>query len=264
MRQQEPIARQNHQQQAFWRKMAERYPRPFARKSLADTESIIAIAETAGVTIDKAEILDIGCGTGTYTLPLALRAAQITGIDSSAEMLDICDEEKAAANLVNVQTLLMEWRDVDIDRLDFTRKFDIVWAAMTPAIREAEDLARMRLCARKSCVYVGWGAIRKNELLEKAFAAHNRPFGPPPGAAAIKEMLEEHGLRPQETAVRTYWEWQGPLEEACLNVTGYLKMSGETQIDDETIKSIVLNYGQDDVVRHRTDVEMKVLVWEEK
>ncbi|WBB81233.1 class I SAM-dependent methyltransferase [Micromonospora sp. WMMD882] len=35
-----------------------------------------------------ARVLDLGCGPGTYTTPLAERGAQVTGVDLSAAMLD--------------------------------------------------------------------------------------------------------------------------------------------------------------------------------
>ncbi|MCB2218702.1 class I SAM-dependent methyltransferase [Desulfofustis glycolicus] len=262
MVEQESIAGRNSQQ-AFWEEMAERYPRPFDRKTLTDSQRIMAITEDAGVIIDRAEILDIGCGTGTYTLPLALRAKRVTGIDSSAKMLAICMKEQAAAGLNNVRTLLMEWGDADVESLGFTRRFDVVWAAMTPALRTAEDLERMRRCARTSCVFVGWGSIRKNTFLEEIFTAHNRSFGPPPGAAAITGLLKAQGIRPREAEVRTHWDWQGTFAEACRNATGYLQVSGEDEISAETIQTIVSRYCHDDVVHHRTYVEMKVLVWDE-
>lgn len=81
-------------QKKFWEKMAEKYPLPFDKKHLNKTQKIIKMAEDRGVQLDGATILDIGCGTGVYTLPLAQRAAQVTGLDLSAEMIVRFEKEQ--------------------------------------------------------------------------------------------------------------------------------------------------------------------------
>jgi SAM-dependent methyltransferase len=253
-----------NRQKTFWENMADHYPLPFDSKTLVDTGRIIAIAEAAGVVIDHATILDIGCGTGTYTLPLALRAAQVTGIDSSEKMLGYCKRERAAHNLENVRLVQLDWTEGDIESLGFAGGFDIVWASMTPAIRTRDDLAKMRRCAKQSCVSIGWGNLRKNDLLEEVFTAHSLVFGPPPGAAgAVRAMLNDQGITPLTTQVKSRWDWQGTREEACRNAAGYLEAGAEAEVQYDIIERIISRYCKDGKVSHTTHVEMEVLVWHE-
>ena len=44
-------------------------------------------------------VLDLGCGTGKMTLTLAERGYDMTGVDYSAEMLDIARREESARSL---------------------------------------------------------------------------------------------------------------------------------------------------------------------
>lgn len=257
------LSHKQNRQRAFWDNMADRYPLPFNAETLNDTRKIIAIAEAGGVCIDQATILDIGCGTGIYTLPLAQRATHITGVDSSDKMLSYCKKERDSSNLENVRILQVDWQKDDIESLGSTGVFDIVWASMTPAIRTGDDVLKMRQCANKSCVYIGWGRLRKNDLLEEVFAAHNQVFGPPPGAAAIRTILENQGICPRTTQITTSWNWQGNLEEACRNAAGYLEAGSDTEVQLESIKKIISRYIQDGKVSHTTHVEMEVLVWHE-
>lgn len=56
--------------------------------------------------IDRA--LDLGCGTGTFTRALALRASRVTGVDFSAEMLRLAAQR--SAQLPNI-----EWVHADAE-----------------------------------------------------------------------------------------------------------------------------------------------------
>jgi SAM-dependent methyltransferase len=248
-------------QKAFWENMADHYPLPFDPKTLVDTNRVIDIAEEKGVIIDRATILDIGCGTGIYTLPMAQRADRVTGIDSSYKMLAILARERSAHHIGNTTIYQLNWQQADIQSLGLAKAFDIVWASMTPAIRDEKSLDKMRLCAKTWCVYVGWGNLRKNELLEEAFAAHGLSFGPPP--VTIKTLLKKQGINPTSELVRTFWDWQGNIEEACVNVTGYLTVLNTIEVQPELIRKIVGHYTREGRVRHRTHVEMEVLVWSE-
>ncbi|MCI5209393.1 MAG: hypothetical protein D3910_11510, partial [Candidatus Electrothrix sp. ATG2] len=69
---------QAEKQKKFWEKMAEKYPLPFDEKNLAKTQKVIGKAEQRGVQIDGATILDVGCGTGVFSLPLAQRFIRAT------------------------------------------------------------------------------------------------------------------------------------------------------------------------------------------
>jgi trans-aconitate 2-methyltransferase len=65
-------------------------------------------------------VVDLGCGTGALTAQLARRwpAAQVTGVDSSAEMLAGADPQAVTAGVSLVQADLREWRpDMPVDVL---------------------------------------------------------------------------------------------------------------------------------------------------
>ena len=74
---------------------------PFDPENLRKTETVIALVKSKGVEIAGATILDIGCGTGIYTLPLAREASKVTGVDLSKTMLDRFREEAQKQDLTN-------------------------------------------------------------------------------------------------------------------------------------------------------------------
>ena len=248
-------------QAEFWERMAAGYPSPFSPKSLADSERVIGLAEARGVRVDGAAILDIACGPGTYALPLARRAARVVGLDASAGMLARFEETRREHGLGNASAIRCNWQAADLRALDLEKGFDVVWAAMTPAVRSAADIKRMNRCSRKWCVYVGWGGVRKNPLLERAFAAHGLAFGPPPGVEAIRGVLGGLGIAAEADLLRTHWDWEGSEEEAAAYLAGFIEFQGNKVPDMERVRGIVAGFSSRGRVSHRTEVEMGVVVW---
>ena len=64
-------------------------------------------------------LLDIGCGTGNITLPMALRGYKTTGLDLSEEMLALA-EQKAYAAHAGIRFLGSDMRS-------FTLGFRVLW-----------------------------------------------------------------------------------------------------------------------------------------
>ena len=70
-------------------------------------------AELAGRA--SGDILELACGTGQLTVPLATAGLQITGLDLSEPMLSAA-RERAAALKVSVEHLQGDMRDFDLGR----------------------------------------------------------------------------------------------------------------------------------------------------
>ncbi|HWI55573.1 MAG TPA: class I SAM-dependent methyltransferase, partial [Desulfobacteria bacterium] len=64
------------------------------------------------------EILDIGCGTGNVTLPLAELGYQLTGLDMSAEMLAVA-EQKARDKGLQVKWIKQDMKEMDLGGLNY-------------------------------------------------------------------------------------------------------------------------------------------------
>ncbi len=65
------------------------------------------------------EVLELGCGTGRILIPTARSDVHITGLDSSAEMLEVCRStlEKTLPNIQNKVNLIeADMRDFSIDQ----------------------------------------------------------------------------------------------------------------------------------------------------
>jgi malonyl-CoA O-methyltransferase len=72
-----------------------------------------------GKVKDKS-ILDYGCGTGRYTIPLAKKGADIEGIDFTKAMLDLAKKKSKS------KKLKIKFTQQDIQKYKPNRKFDII------------------------------------------------------------------------------------------------------------------------------------------
>lgn len=73
----------------------------------------------------EARVLELGCGTGRVTVPLARRCGHVHGVDRSVAMLEICRGKLAAAGL-GTDRVSVEQADICEIRLE--GRFDLVIA----------------------------------------------------------------------------------------------------------------------------------------
>ncbi len=94
--------------------------------------------------------LDIGCGTGRYTIPLAARIGHAAGVDFSAGMIETARNRAAREGAANTTFEVCDWID-DACGHDAGDGYDIVFARMTPAVGSVPSLRRMIAACRGRC-----------------------------------------------------------------------------------------------------------------
>lgn len=76
---------------------------PIGRK-LREQEHVLTFRPLEELLRGGEAILDVGCGTGQYTLPVARKAARVVAIDPSRPMLEHLERRAAAEGVANVET----------------------------------------------------------------------------------------------------------------------------------------------------------------
>lgn len=135
-------------------------------------------------------VLDIGCGPGRITAPMARRGASVTALDNSEGMLAECRANCDAAGVANVTTLPLSWHDAVAG--ENVPLHDIVVCSRTAALG---DLERVTTFARKRVAMIVWAnAPSIPPLLDRLFAGAQK--GPRGG-----------------------WRWGGPDRRLAYNVS---------------------------------------------
>jgi len=128
-------------------------------------------------------ILDIGCGTGNFSLKLAQNGAQVTAIDISNEMLKIARQKAAENNLSidfkNMHSLELQFPD---------NTFDGVFSMATIEFISNNDVKKMlsemfRVCKKGGPVLVGtinressWGKLYQNKNFQEKVPIFKNAF----------------------------------------------------------------------------------------
>jgi SAM-dependent methyltransferase len=113
---QDPTARLSAQTDlAFWETYAPTYEQ---RSSLPQTYANTLHHLSNLISPTDRTLLDMGAGTGRFTLPLASRMQQITALDHSSAMLAILQQKLQTQQVKNVSILEAAWEDAQIEAHD--------------------------------------------------------------------------------------------------------------------------------------------------
>jgi len=118
-------------------------------------EKVIHMLEYHGKMNGESRVLDIGCGTGNYAIPLAKRTAKVIALDPSWEMIRLLQERAEKENICNIETGCVYWENVKLAEKGWDNAFDVVIAMMTPGINDKDTLQKMMAACRGTCFLAG-------------------------------------------------------------------------------------------------------------
>ncbi|NNE42333.1 MAG: class I SAM-dependent methyltransferase [Marinicaulis sp.] len=127
----------------FWNNVAEKY----AKSPVRDMEAYEATLDRVRAHISSdANVLEVGCGTGTTALNLAGDVGRLTASDISSKMIEIAEEKRNAAGADNVSFIRATLDNHDFERAsyDTVLAFNFLHLApdMTAAISEIHRLVK--------------------------------------------------------------------------------------------------------------------------
>ncbi len=186
----------------FWNDRASQFNADALREPAEDVDEILRIAPvTKGTTI-----LDVGAGTGRFSIPLAKVARQVTAVDPSIEMLKFLEKNAAAAGIAKkVRVINRKWEDLvigqDID------PHDIVIA---PYVLAHLDFARafpLIISAAKKWVFCFTWVTRHVEKYQQLYQAiHGEPYRMPAEHLILLAKLSQMGIHANlKITPRAWW-----------------------------------------------------------
>ncbi len=207
----------------LWDQKAKDYQR-FSHNLDSFYLKILAKIAQRGIVWSDKSVLDIGCGTGVYTLHLAQEAAHITALDVSSKMLAILYEDALKEGFeAKITPLCCAWEDFCSNGL-----FDIVFSSMAPAFHSDSDFEKMNAYARAYCVFLGWGGKRESTLLDPIFKAHGKALNVPAGSQKLKTWLERVAVHYTSEYIEDTHVQTKSYDEAFSAIIWHLEMNAIT------------------------------------
>ncbi len=208
-------------------------------------------------------LLDIGCGPGTYALPLADRGVKVTGLDTAAQMLSTLQSKAAQADLsAMITTWQADWSDLPEEPA-----YDVAYASKSPAINDYNSLMKMTKVARKTCCLIGFAGKHDLELRRLLWEKLlNEPY-PAPSFDIIYPLniLYQEGYRPNLTFYSYSHAEQEPLAYLIEHYTRYFAMFGVSGPDVEaSIRSFLQERTVDGYCAEKYATTIGVMWWKVK
>jgi len=190
---QHPHPQQQHQMYSnvadLYHKFRPRYPNEFIDEAI---ETSSRLRSSNG----KGRILEIGCGPGTLTLPLAQRGYDIVAIDPGSGM--ITKAREVCQNFPNAEFHRVGFKDY-VQKVDDLLSFDAIFAASSLHWAMADDekpdtsiqkMARLLKDGGDLILFWNFPLEPENEVLEEVAKALNRPIPFYFGIYSIEEHLQ--------------------------------------------------------------------------
>ncbi len=240
--------------QNLWDKKASNYQR-FDGKVSTIQQQIFAKALAWGVDFSGKEILDIGCGTGVWTIFLSKIAKDITGIDSSKNMIEILNEDAKRFGVTNLTSEVCSWREFKP-----TKHFDIAICTMSPAIASDEDFIKFHNIAKQK-LYLGWDKPRNSDLIEPFFKKFGRTLSQKNVVNRLEAWLNEQGIAYKSEILNETRIARRSMQEAAENICWHLEINGAKNYDEKAVLAMLKEKFDGEFIDEKIESQMKLFVF---
>ena len=212
-----------------------------------DSDSFMKLLTDYGMFNKSSAVLDIGCGTGRYSIALAKQCDKVIGVDLSPKMLEIANHRAKKLGILNTEFICLDWHELDLAEAGFAQAFDLVFARMTPAIQSTDTFMKLMLASR------GWCAVSKptkrndsvSDALTDLIGIGNKHVSKDNVILYAFELIWLNGMLPRLEYEKQTWDICINLDEAyniyINRLKTYKKLTpGEVDKAESYLKSIAV------------------------
>ncbi|HHW41674.1 MAG TPA: class I SAM-dependent methyltransferase [Syntrophomonadaceae bacterium] len=249
----------------YWNRLAGRFERWAGQERTGRRVArVLSWLEGQGVLQPGMDVLDIGAGTGVFTVPLARRGAKVTALEPAPAMLAALQKMVEAQGLTNVHFLDREWEKVDPVQEGLAGRFDVVFASLTPGVRDVETLEKMITCSRRWCFLCDYAGRRSAPGREELWRLLFSEEMPTPGHDIIYPLnyLYASGYRLSFQTWEDDWGEELPVAEAAAGLEEFFRLYTEVTPEiKKTIARYVEQRAVNGVYREEYRVRLGMILW---
>ncbi|WP_042274314.1 class I SAM-dependent methyltransferase [[Clostridium] dakarense] len=130
-------------------------------------DDVIEKLESLGYINEESTVLDLGCGTGAYSIALSGVCKTVDALDYSEGMLEVLKEKIKSQGINNINIVKDDWSSIDLRNNNMIKKYDFVLCSLNPGCYNTDDLFKMNKVSKGYCCYIGTDGMGKNHILDK-------------------------------------------------------------------------------------------------
>ena len=126
------------------------------------------------IDLKDKSVLDVGFGAGEYLKLLSDEGARLSGVELSDEMMNYA-KKHCIANEINIEEMELynlPWEEIDLDKLNWNNKFDLVFASKSPALDSYESIKKL-ISASKKSVFFSSHIYMEEDIFSKLYKEIN-------------------------------------------------------------------------------------------
>lgn len=244
-----------HEKIRFWNIFAETYN---AEQQGDMPGRIVEWLAGRGCLDRTRDVLEVGSGPGTYSLPMSRRSRSVSCLDCSAKMLDRLFAAAASEGVTNLERIEADW-----NVFEPKRRWDVVFAALCSGSGTVDSIERMDRLSSGCCAMVSWIENGGDRLQSEIWARLGKDYSFASRTTdGIIEKLEASGRRPESREFSATVAIDMSVEEAVRRQTGTFSFFG---IENEAVavaRDILGERSEDGIYRFRFVNRLRATVWE--
>lgn len=249
----------------YWNKRARWFvSRTSGKRGQQRQNEVLSMLEQEGALEAGFKVLDIGAGPGNFALPLARIVEHVTALEPSREMMKILKDRVKTNQVDNITFIQRTWQDVQVEGEGLAGQYNLVFASMSPGVRELATLQKMIAASRKFCYYSGfsgqrWGRSHR-DLWQRLF---NEDMGDNPNDIMYPfGLLYSMGYRPSLRFITTKEIREQPVEDAVENLLQFFwSYTDIVPRVRQEVRNYVAEHSQDGLYREETEVCHGMMLW---
>lgn len=203
--------------EVLWDSRAEAFNKRQQSEKTDFVDAVMTLLEQKNI-LQGADVLDVGGGSGRYSVPFASSAKSVSVTDISNNMLALNKENALKAGLENLEYHKMDWSNADIKSLGWEKTFDLVFSSMCPAVHSISGLKNMSLASRGYCLLNQFikdtDSVSEYLMKKLNIKKHDNPHNDRDGAQAFFNLLWLEGYEPEIHYIRQNQETEISEKEA--------------------------------------------------
>jgi SAM-dependent methyltransferase len=235
---------------------AEAYEAASSRKNMGKPDTLIEIVKNEMKPEDT--VIDVGAGTGRWTIPLAKIAARVTAVDPSEAMLDILKKHAAEQDLThNIDLANCIWEQAEVDMADFVISFHAIYlsADFRGFVR------KMEAHSRKRC-YLGLRHFPNEGIIQElSKEIHGNPYDSPNFIIGYNALFQM-GIYANVTIEKLKHNWKDDtMESAFHRAKRHLHLENDRTHDALIYNVLGRRLSLKEGIYHWPDCMSTALVW---